>query len=123
MPPVRRGSVSRGMSTLSRDILVGEDCGSQSEEAGYSKPWRWSFGDRERTASGVAPYDSIRRRCRSQHSRPFSGSIVDGGKMLVPVGGRLYQDFIRVVRRGRDVRKENPRRMRFRSMIVRTGYR
>lgn len=55
--------------------------------------------------------------------KPLTDQLADGGKLLIPVGGRFYQDLIKVERRGGKLIKENLGGCVFVPLIGEYGYR
>ena len=57
---------------------------------------------------GEAPFDRIFVACGAPAvPEPLKSQLKDGGRMLVPVGGRMYQDLVRIERRGDRYISEN----------------
>ncbi len=65
-------------------------------------------GDGSKGYPDKAPYDRIFVAAGAPDiPTPLKGQLKDGGKLLVPVGGRYYQDLIRMVRRGDKFQRED----------------
>jgi len=110
--------------TVERISSLARTAEANLKKAGYSEAVTVVFGDGTNGLMEYAPYDRIFVAAAAPSiPEPLVDQLVDGGKMLVPVGGRLYQDLIRVVRRGRDVRKENLGGCVFVPLIGEHGYR
>jgi len=78
------------------------------KKAGYSELVTVIFGDGSRGFSDQAPFDRIFVAAGAPDiPKPLTDQLKDGGKLLVPVGGRYYQDLIRVTRKGSKLTKEN----------------
>ncbi len=55
-----------------------------------------------------APYDRIFVACGAPEvPSPLTNQLVDGGRMLVPVGSRMYQDLLSVEKKGSNVTIKN----------------
>ena len=110
--------------TVERISSLATTAESNLKKAGYSETVTVVFGDGTNGLPEHAPYDRIFVAAAAPSiPEPLVDQLVDGGKMLVPVGGRLYQDLIRVERRGRDIRKENLGGCVFVPLIGEHGYR
>ncbi|OGS42214.1 MAG: protein-L-isoaspartate O-methyltransferase [Euryarchaeota archaeon RBG_16_62_10] len=82
------------------------------------------FGDGTKGLPEHAPYDRVFVAAGAPDiPKPLTDQLVDGGKMLVPVGGRFYQDLIRIERRGEKLVKENLGGCVFVPLIGEHGYR
>jgi protein-L-isoaspartate(D-aspartate) O-methyltransferase len=78
------------------------------KRTGYSSLVTVVFGDGSNGLPEHAPYDRIFVAAGAPDvPEPLTEQLADGGKMLIPVGGKFYQDLIRVVRKGKNVTKEN----------------
>lgn len=110
--------------TVERISSLATTAESNLKKAGYSETVTVVFGDGTNGLPEHAPYDRIFVAAAAPSiPEPLVDQLVDGGKMLVPVGGRLYQDLIRVERRGKDIRKENLGGCVFVPLIGEHGYR
>src|SRR4030042_1145209 len=66
------------------------------------------FGDGTKGLPDKAPFDRIFVAAGAPDvPEPLTDQLADGGRMLVPVGGRYYQDLIKVERKGKKLIKEN----------------
>jgi protein-L-isoaspartate(D-aspartate) O-methyltransferase len=78
------------------------------KKTGYAGLVTVVFGDGTNGLREHAPYDRIFVAAGAPDvPRPLTEQLADGGKMLIPIGGKVYQDLIRVVRKGNKVTKEN----------------
>jgi len=69
--------------------------------AGYSEIVTVVLGDGSNGLPEHAPYERIFVAAGAPSiPEPLTSQLADGGKLLVPVGGRYYQDLIKVERRG-----------------------
>ncbi len=93
------------------------------KKTGYSNLVTVVFGDGSRGLPEHAPYDRIFVAAGAPDiPRPLTDQLKDGGKLLVPVGGRYYQDLIRVTRNGSKLSKENLGGCVFVPLIGEYGY-
>lgn len=75
---------------------------------GYAKWVTVVLGDGSRGLPEHAPFDRMFVAAGAPDiPAPLVKQLADGGRLLVPVGGRWYQDLIRVTRRGDRTEKEN----------------
>lgn len=94
------------------------------KKTGYAKLVTVIFGDGTKGLPEHAPYDRIFVAAAAPDiPQPLVDQLAEGGKMLVPVGGRFYQDLIRVERRGNKLQKENLGGCVFVPLIGEHGYR
>ncbi len=94
------------------------------KRTGYSDVVTVIFGDGSRGLPEHAPYDRIFVACGAPDiPEPLTEQLAEGGEMLVPVGGRFYQDLIKVERRGNKLRKESHGGCVFVPLIGDYGYR
>lgn len=94
------------------------------KRTGYSKLVTVIFGDGTKGLPEHAPYDRIFVAAAAPDvPAPLSEQLADGGKMLVPVGGRFYQDLVRIERDGKKFKKENLGGCVFVPLIGEFGYR
>lgn len=94
------------------------------KRAGLSKLVTVVFGDGSNGYAKEAPYDRIFVAAGAPEvPEPLTGQLKDGGKMLVPVGGRYYQDLVRVTRSGTRLIRENLGGCVFVPLIGEHGYR
>lgn len=93
------------------------------KRTGYSGMVTVIFGDGSRGLPEHAPYDRIFVAAGAPDiPKPLTDQLKDGGKLLVPVGGRYYQDLIRVTRTGSRLAKENLGGCVFVPLIGEFGY-
>jgi protein-L-isoaspartate(D-aspartate) O-methyltransferase len=82
------------------------------------------FGDGTKGLPDKAPFDRIFVAAGAPDiPAPLTDQLADGGKLLVPVGGRYYQDLIKVERKGKKLIKENMGGCVFVPLIGEYGYR
>jgi len=94
------------------------------KKAGYSKNVTVIFADGTRGLPEHAPYDRIFVAAGAPDiPSPLTDQLAEGGKLLVPVGGRFYQDLIRVEKKGEKLFKENLGGCIFVPLIGEYGYR
>lgn len=75
---------------------------------GYAKLVTVILGDGSKGLPDHAPYDRIFVAAGAPDvPSPLTAQLASGGKLLVPVGTRWYQDLIRVTRKGAKLEKEN----------------
>jgi len=97
---------------------------SNLARTGYAKNVTVIFADGTRGLPEHAPYDRIFVAAGAPDiPSPLTEQLADGGKLLVPVGGRFYQDLIRVQKRGQKLVKENLGGCVFVPLIGEYGYR
>jgi protein-L-isoaspartate(D-aspartate) O-methyltransferase len=78
------------------------------KRTGYSKLVTVIFGDGTRGLPEHAPYDRIFVAAGAPSvPEPLTNQLKDGGELLIPVGGRYYQDLMRVRRKGSGLEEEN----------------
>lgn len=94
------------------------------KRTGYSDLVTVIFGDGTKGLREQAPFDRIFVAAGAPDiPAPLTDQLRDGGMMLVPVGGRYYQDLIRIERRGQKLVKENLGGCVFVPLIGEYGYR
>ncbi len=92
-------------------------------KTGYAPIVTVIFGDGTRGLPEHAPYDRIFVAAGAPDiPSPLIGQLAEGGKLLVPVGGRFYQDLIRIEKRGAKLKKENLGGCVFVPLIGEHGY-
>jgi len=75
---------------------------------GYSRLVTVISGDGSKGLPDHAPYDRIFVAAGAPDiPSPLTAQLAHGGKLLVPVGTRWYQDLIKVTRKGAKLEKEN----------------
>jgi protein-L-isoaspartate(D-aspartate) O-methyltransferase len=78
------------------------------KRTGYGDLVTVIFGDGTKGFPDKAPFDRIFVAAGAPDvPEPLTDQLADGGRMLVPVGGRYYQDLIKVERKGKKLIKEN----------------
>jgi len=78
------------------------------KRTGYAKLVTVILGDGSKGLLDHAPYDRIFVAAGAPDiPSPLTAQLAPGGKLLVPVGTRWYQDLIRVTRNGAKLEKEN----------------
>jgi protein-L-isoaspartate(D-aspartate) O-methyltransferase len=93
------------------------------KRTGYADIVTVVFGDGSRGLPEHAPYERIFVACGAPDiPSPLTEQLADGGKMLVPVGGRFYQDLIKIERRGNKLRKESHGGCVFVPLVGEFGY-
>lgn len=81
---------------------------SNLESAGYGDTVKVVVADGSLGYEEKSPFDRIVVTCAAPRApQPLKDQLVDGGKLLVPVGGRGYQELLRINRRGDDFEVEN----------------
>jgi len=93
------------------------------KKTGYSDIVTVVFGDGSRGLQEHAPYERVFVACGAPDiPSPLTEQLAEGGKMLVPVGGRFYQDLIKIERRGNKLRKESHGGCVFVPLVGEFGY-
>ncbi len=78
------------------------------KRTGYEKRVTVILGDGSKGLPEHAPYDRIFVAAGAPDvPSPLADQLGEGGMLLVPVGGRWYQDLVRVTRKGAELKKEN----------------
>ncbi len=91
--------------------------------AGYSDTVEVVIGDGSLGLPERAPFDRIFVACGAPDvPTPLVNQLSEGGKMLVPVGGRMYQDLIRVELKDGHVTREDHGGCVFVPLIGEHGY-
>jgi len=94
--------------TVERISTLASFAENNLKKAGYADLVTVVFGDGTNGLPEHAPYDRIFVAAGAPDiPEPLLGQLADGGKMLIPVGGKFYQDLIRIVRNGKKLTKEN----------------
>lgn len=77
------------------------------EEAGYGAEVIMIVGDGSKGVPEHAPFDRIVVTAAAPVvPAPLREQLVDGGELLIPVGGKWYQDLVRVRREGAKFKEE-----------------
>ena len=91
--------------------------------AGYSDTVEVIVGDGSLGLPEHAPFDRIFVACGAPNvPSPLIEQLSDGGHMLMPVGGKMYQDLIKIIKRGKKVTTENHGGCVFVPLIGEHGY-
>ncbi|MCX6652084.1 MAG: protein-L-isoaspartate(D-aspartate) O-methyltransferase [Methanomassiliicoccales archaeon] len=78
------------------------------QAAGYADVVETVVGDGTKGLPEHAPYDRISIAAASPGiPQPLKEQLVEGGKLLIPVGGRFYQELMLVIRKGSDYQQRN----------------
>jgi len=78
------------------------------KRTGYARLVTVVLGDGSKGLPDHAPYDRIFVAAGAPSvPSPLTAQLAQGGKLLVPVGSRWYQDLIRVTKKGTKLEKEN----------------
>lgn len=94
------------------------------KRTGYAGLVTVIFGDGTKGLPDKAPFDRIFVAAGAPDiPAPLTDQLADGGKLLLPVGGRYYQDLIKVERKGKKLVKENMGGCIFVPLIGEYGYR
>lgn len=87
--------------TVERIEELAESARGNIERTGYSGSVTVVHSDGSAGLPGEAPFDRIFVACGAPSvPGPLKEQLRDGGIMLVPVGGRMYQDLVKVRRTG-----------------------
>ncbi len=93
------------------------------KKTGYASVVTVIFGDGTKGLPEHAPYDRIFVAAGAPDiPPPLTEQIAEGGRLLVPVGGRFYQDLIRIEKRGAELKKESLGGCVFVPLIGEHGY-
>jgi protein-L-isoaspartate(D-aspartate) O-methyltransferase len=93
------------------------------QRAGYSALVSVIVGDGSKGLMEHAPYERIFVACGAPEvPSPLTDQLADGGRMLVPVGGRMYQDLVCVERKGDRIIRQNYGGCVFVPLIGEFGY-
>ncbi len=94
------------------------------KRTGYANLVTVIFGDGSKGLPEKAPFDRIFVAAGAPDiPTPLTDQLADGGKLILPVGGRYYQDLIKVERKGKKLVKENMGGCVFVPLIGEHGYR
>ena len=109
--------------TIERISSLATSAERNLKKTGYSNTVTVIFGDGSKGLQEQAPFDRIFVAAGAPDiPRPLTDQLKDGGKLLVPVGGRYYQDLVRVTRNGSKLVKENLGGCVFVPLIGEYGY-
>jgi len=93
------------------------------KRTGYADLVTVIFGDGSKGLPEHAPYDRIFVAAAAPDiPTPLVEQLAEGGKLLVPAGGKFYQDLIRVQKKGNRLVKENLGGCVFVPLIGEHGY-
>jgi len=93
------------------------------ERAGYSDSVSVFLGDGSKGSQENAPFDRIFVACGAPDvPRPLMEQLGDEGVILVPVGGRTFQDLIKITKKGGRVTRESRGGCIFVPLIGEHGY-
>lgn len=110
--------------TIERIASLASFAEDNLKRTGYARNVTVMFGDGTRGLPGHAPFDRIFVAAAAPDvPKPLIDQLADGGLMLVPVGGRYYQDLVRVRKRKGKLEKENLGGCVFVPLIGEHGYR
>ncbi len=110
--------------TIERIASLATFAESNLKKTGYGNIVTVIFGDGTKGLPEHAPYDRIFVAAGAPEiPEPLTDQLVDGGKLLIPVGGRYYQDLVRVEKKGKRLDKVNLGGVVFVPLIGEHGYR
>lgn len=110
--------------TIERIASLATFAENNLRNSGYGEFVTVIFGDGTRGLPEHAPYDRIFVAAAAPDiPNPLVDQLMDGGKMLIPIGGRFYQDLVRVVKRNRSFTKESLGGVVFVPLIGKHAYR
>jgi protein-L-isoaspartate(D-aspartate) O-methyltransferase len=110
--------------TIERISTLASFAEQNLKKTGYSNLVTVIFGDGTKGLPEHAPFDRIFVAAGAPDvPAPLMDQLAGDGMMLVPVGGRYYQDLIRVVKKGKKVVKENLGGVVFVPLIGEYGHR
>jgi protein-L-isoaspartate(D-aspartate) O-methyltransferase len=94
--------------TVERILTLVKFAEDNLKKSGYSNLVTVVYADGTKGLPEHAPYDRVFVAAGAPDiPQPLVDQLADGGKMLVPVGGRFYQDLMKVERKGKRILKEN----------------
>jgi protein-L-isoaspartate(D-aspartate) O-methyltransferase len=109
--------------TIERISTLASIAEGNIKKTGYMNLVTVVFGDGTNGLPEHAPYDRIFVAAGAPDiPTPLTDQLADGGKLLVPVGGRFYQDLIKVEKKGSKLSKENLGGCVFVPLIGEHGY-
>lgn len=93
------------------------------KKTGYASVVTVIFGDGTKGLPEHAPYDRIFVAAGAPDiPPPLTEQLAEGGRLLVPVGGRFYQNLIRIEKRGAELKEESLGGCVFVPLIGEHGY-
>jgi protein-L-isoaspartate(D-aspartate) O-methyltransferase len=111
------------MYTIERIASLANFAENNLKRTGYGALVTVIFGDGTKGLPGKAPFDRIFVAAGAPDiPTPLTDQLADRGILLVPVGGRFYQDLIKVERKGQKLDKENLGGCVFVPLIGEYGY-
>ena len=111
------------MYTIERIASLANFAENNLKRTGYGTLVTVIFGDGTKGLPGKAPFDRIFVAAGAPDiPTPLTDQLADRGILLVPVGGRFYQDLIKVERKGQKLDKENLGGCVFVPLIGEYGY-
>ncbi len=94
--------------TIERIASLARFAEDNLKRTGYASLVTVIFGDGTKGLPSKAPFDRIFVAAGAPDVPvPLTDQLAEGGILLVPVGGRYYQDLIRVVKNGKKLEREN----------------
>lgn len=114
-----------GVTVYSIEIIpeLGAGARSNLSAAGYSQV-RVKIGDGYLGWPEAAPFDGIIVTCApSQVPEPLKAQLAEGGRMVIPVGGRSYQKLVLLTKKEGRIREEKVVDVRFVPMVDEKGKR
>ncbi|MFP4545303.1 MAG: protein-L-isoaspartate(D-aspartate) O-methyltransferase [Methanomassiliicoccales archaeon] len=94
--------------TMERLESLAERARESLREAGYEELVEISVGDGTKGLPEKGPYDRIVVTAGAPDvPGPLKEQLVDGGRLLIPVGGRSYQELLRITKHGEGFTTEN----------------
>lgn len=114
-----------GVTVYSIEIIpeLGEGARGNLSAAGYSQV-RVKIGDGYLGWPEAAPFDGIIITCApSQVPEPLKAQLAEGGRMVIPVGGRSYQKLVLLTKKEGRIREERVVDVRFVPMVDEKGKR
>ena len=110
--------------SIERIQTLADRAKSNLEAAGYSKLVTTIVADGSMGYPVNAPYDRISVACGAPDvPPPLFGQLKEGGKMLIPVGGRTYQELFLVTKINGRMKKEDLGSVLFVPLIGEYGFR
>ncbi|MFP4169603.1 MAG: protein-L-isoaspartate(D-aspartate) O-methyltransferase [Methanomassiliicoccales archaeon] len=94
--------------TMERLESLAERARESLGKAGYGEVVEISVGDGTKGLPEKGPYDRIVVTAGAPDvPGPLKEQLAEGGKLLIPVGGRSYQELLRITRHGEGFTTEN----------------
>ena len=110
--------------SMERIPSLAESARQNLKAAGYESLVEVIVGDGTRGLPSQAPFDRISIAAAAPYvPEPLKQQLAQNGKMLIPVGGRYYQELTLVVRRGEKFIEKNLGGCVFVPLIGEFGYR